>query len=149
MPPLLAIVKYLCEATQLVIFRCTAFGSSYFSGPWWAVPVRKNIQVFLGKNPPCFQRMCLKPRLSEHSRYSSRQCCHQAAHKLSWVLLAPCNFLLSSGITHITGALWLFLWHWQTPPNHVLPIFPSYSWMLTLLLLYCDTVCTLKAHLSP
>lgn len=94
MQQLLAIVKYLRGAMQLVIFRCTAFASSYFSGPWWTVPVRKNIQVLLGKSPPCFQKMCLKPCFSEHSGYSSRQHCHQDAHK---AFFAPATFCCPLG----------------------------------------------------
>lgn len=146
MPQLLAILKYLCEATHLVIFRCTAFGSSYFSGPWWAVPVRKNIQVFLGKNPPCFQRM------SEALFLRAQQVQQQA------VLLSGCpqTFLGSAGTMQLSAALWDHTHHrcfvdlpltltdstQLCAPNFSIPLLNTYSasaifWHWVLLRLIC------------
>lgn len=138
---------------QLVMFRCTAFGRS-FSGPWWTVPVRKNIQMFLGKNPPWFQRMCLKPCFSERSRNSSRKRCHQIAHKA---------FLAPAGTMQLSAVLWDHIHHrcfvvlplaltdTTHPCGPSLPVLLLNTYSSSAIFWHCECqkLTVFKAHLSP
>ena len=131
--------KVLMWAIQLAIIRRTAFDSCCYSGPWWIVPVRKNIQVLLGKSPPCFQRMCLK------------LCFLWAQQKQQSAALSsgcPQSFLLGSRWDHTvlccplgSCTSWV-LWFSASDVDRYHPsMWSSYSCPSLALLLFLDSSC--------